>query len=207
MQTQMSIFDAIPESSELVTKKYNSLFIGHAKDSRKAYKITSVGGAEFKLVTLVKGKPSSKTQADIDAVIRVTGIAKTDLLSLADAYQKKKKINRVTELEIIDFPDWYERLVAWGAPEWLCKKVIILTENGGQAARYKTTRESEVECFTYLRSLGHVCDGVVTGDKLYGLEVALPLLTDDELSSLKLVQKGEMYTRRSSREIYNTSLN
>lgn len=207
MQTQISIFDAIPETNLEVIKKYNSLFIGHAKDSRKTYKITSVGGAEFRLITLIKGKQSSKTQADIDAVIRVTGIAKTNLLSLADAHQKKKKSNQVTELEVVEFPDWYERLVAWGAPKWLCKKVIILTEKGGQAARYRTSSESEVECFNYLRSLGHVCGGTVTGDKLYGLEVALPLLNDDELSSLKLVQTGELYTRRSSREIYNSPLN
>lgn len=92
----------------------------------------------------------------------------------------------------------------WGAPEWLCKKVILLTENGSEAARYETTSESEIECFTYLRGLGHTCGGVVNGDKLYGLDVTLPFLTKDELSSLKLTQKGEMYTRRSNREIYNT---
>lgn len=44
MTTQMDIFDVIEQSDVNVFKKYNSLFVEHAKDARKTYKITSLGG-------------------------------------------------------------------------------------------------------------------------------------------------------------------
>ncbi|WP_298775147.1 hypothetical protein [uncultured Shewanella sp.] len=193
MHIQMSIFDVIPETNSNVIKKYNSLFVDKASDARKKYKVTFVGGDEFTLITLNKKKVVSKSKTDLDGVMRVTGIAKIDLMKLSDSFYKKKKEKLAQDVEVREWPSWFDRLVAWGAPRWLCEKVILLNENGGQAAYYNTTKDSEPECFTYLRYLGHLCNGVVTGNKLYGLEVALPLLTSKEVSVLKLEQKSTGY--------------